>query len=431
MSKTKHLIALIAFVVSGSALAQYTARLPSTCTPDGARCTQATPVVNPDGTSIAAGGGSVPTGAAGAPNTNVLTVQGIPGGSPQNVQTQDTYTAPTSYSAAANTIVPITVGGGQGTAAITIAGLTASGATLTASVSDNKGASYNPIRYMGTATVPGATTIAADGIYSFALAGHTNLQLTVTTGGSGSFTAASNLSTQVREVNLGGAGTALTNPLFATITSAQEATIASNQTNGSQIAQVRGDVAAGAANTGNPIQAGGVVGLGTNFGTGNRAPLAMTEWGGAFVSVAGPVAALGDNLTPYVMQVQARNTKDATAALLAQSNLFNPATNQSMLARGDANGAWTVLKGSATFTTGQVSVGTSATLVRAADTGRTSITVNVGAANSCAFGNSGVTLTTGYLLPAVAGSTDTTATSAALYGVCSATTTVSYKVILP
>lgn len=98
---------------------------------------------------------------------------------------------------------------------------------------------------------------------------------------------------------------------------------------------------------------------------------------------------------------------------------------------GDASGAYVVAKGSATLATGQISVGTTATLVRGADTGRTSITVIIGAANACAFGNSGVTLTTGYALPATVGVTDTTATSAALYGVCSATTTVSYKAVLP
>ncbi len=121
-----------------------------------------------------------------------------------------------------------------------------------------------------------------------------------------------------------------------------------------------------------------------------------------------------------------------TGGFLAVHNFYyDPAAGTVKYQRGDDRGAFVVAKGSASLATGQVSVGTTATLIRAADTGRTSITVLVGAANGCAFGNSGVTLTTGYLLPATAGATDTTATSAALYGVCTAATTVSYKVVLP
>ena len=82
--------------------------------------------------------------------------------------------------------------------------------------------------------------------------------------------------------------------------------------------------------------------------------------------------------------------------------------------------------GSAALATDQVSVGTSATLVKAARAGRAKIILIVGAANSCAIGAAGVTLTTGALLQPVAGATLTLDTSAAVYAACSATTIVSF-----
>jgi hypothetical protein len=82
--------------------------------------------------------------------------------------------------------------------------------------------------------------------------------------------------------------------------------------------------------------------------------------------------------------------------------------------------------GSNTLTTGQVSVGTAATLVKGATQGRAKIILSVGAANSCAIGNAGVTGTTGFPLQPVAGATLTLDTSAAIYAACSATTTVSF-----
>jgi len=88
-----------------------------------------------------------------------------------------------------------------------------------------------------------------------------------------------------------------------------------------------------------------------------------------------------------------------------------------------------VARGSGTIATGQVSVGTTATLIAAARATRTRITVAVTTAVACSYGNAGVTLTTGYPLTAVAGASDTTDTTAALYGVCASTATVGYKEI--
>jgi hypothetical protein len=85
-----------------------------------------------------------------------------------------------------------------------------------------------------------------------------------------------------------------------------------------------------------------------------------------------------------------------------------------------------VPRGSATLATGQVSVGTTFTQVVAARANRATVTMSVGAANACAFGNTGVTATTGFPLQPVAGATLSLDTSAAIFAVCSATTTVSF-----
>jgi len=85
-----------------------------------------------------------------------------------------------------------------------------------------------------------------------------------------------------------------------------------------------------------------------------------------------------------------------------------------------------VVRGAPTLSAAQISVGTTATLLAAARTGRSRVTIAVGAANSCAFsGAAGVTLSTGYALQPVAGASRAWEYSGALYGVCSATTTIS------
>lgn len=76
--------------------------------------------------------------------------------------------------------------------------------------------------------------------------------------------------------------------------------------------------------------------------------------------------------------------------------------------------------------TGQVSVGTTATLIAAQRTGRQKITYAVTTAVQCSYGNAGVTLTMGFPLQAVAGASQTIDTDAAVYGVCASTATVGY-----
>jgi len=88
----------------------------------------------------------------------------------------------------------------------------------------------------------------------------------------------------------------------------------------------------------------------------------------------------------------------------------------------------TTVRGGSTVLTGQVAVGTTATLVAAARAGRQRIGVTVVPAVQCAFGPAGVTLATGWPLAAVAYAADNWDTSAALYGVCATTaTTVAFR----
>lgn len=75
-------------------LGQITATLPVTCNPTNSICERATAVVNPDGSPIGAGGGgaATPTGSAGSPNASVVSVQGVSGGTAQNVTVTNTPT---------------------------------------------------------------------------------------------------------------------------------------------------------------------------------------------------------------------------------------------------------------------------------------------------------------------------------------------------
>lgn len=101
-------------------------------------------------------------------------------------------------------------------------------------------------------------------------------------------------------------------------------------------------------------------------------------------------------------------------------------TAQTVVPATDAPAFPVAQRGAATIATGQVSIGTGSTLLVAARTARARVTISVGAANTCAFGNTGVTATTGFPLQPVAGASVTLDTAAAIYGACSAATTVSY-----
>lgn len=132
-----------------------------------------------------------------------------------------------------------------------------------------------------------------------------------------------------------------------------------------------------------------------------------------------------DSGTTYTNVLPAPSaTTETSGAPLAVGNFYWSGTAV-VAARGDTTGAYVVPKGGPSIATSQTSVGTTAALVAPARVGRNKVTVTIGAANSCALGNAGVTLSTGFPLQPVAGASITLDTAAAIYAVCSATTTVS------
>lgn len=91
----RYVLFVAAMLVAAPVAAQTSASLPVTCSPTTGICVTATPVTNPDGSLIGAGGGSggsIPTGTAGSPNAQVVSVQGVSGGTPQPTTVTNTPT---------------------------------------------------------------------------------------------------------------------------------------------------------------------------------------------------------------------------------------------------------------------------------------------------------------------------------------------------
>lgn len=139
--------------------------------------------------------------------------------------------------------------------------------------------------------------------------------------------------------------------------------------------------------------------------------------GAVIALVAVPASA--QTLGPYTSR---DNTPQATATTTIVSTDGNSRT-LTVPATSVVGGI--VEQGGGNIVTAQTSVTTTATLVAAARATRQRVTFSVGAANTCAFGNSGVTTTTGFPLQPTVGATLTIQTTAAIYAVCSATTTIS------
>lgn len=186
---------------------------------------------------------------------------------------------------------------------------------------------------------------------------------------------------------------------------------------------VGGNVASGVADAGYPVKIGGVYNAAMpTLTAGQRGDLQLDARGNVRVTLIGAdgVSAIGG---ARVLNSDGQGASVNTLSVAANGFVFNGTTWDRQ--RGDTNGAYIVSKGGAGLATAQVSTSTTATLIAPARTGRQKITLGVGAANTCAFGAAGVTLTTGYPLQPVAGASITLDTSAAIYAVCSATTTIS------
>lgn len=198
--------------------------------------------------------------------------------------------------------------------------------------------------------------------------------------------------------------------------------VASTSGTGTNAGQVQGNVAAGATDSGNPVKVGCV--FLTAFPTytaGQRGDCVITSSGFVLTALgnsSGSIAGIG---TPSDGQAGSNGL-----VTRGQNQVWNGSGWDR--AAGNTTGQFVVGKGGASLATGQVSVGTSATLIAAARTGRQKIGVTVTTAVQCAFGNPGVTLSTGWPLAAVAYASDSWDTAAALYAVCaSAATTIAFR----
>lgn len=134
------------------------------------------------------GGSAVVTGTgAGGSGIPRVTVSNDTNINPDTASTGNTLNSATPN--AAYTIAP---NFGEGVAAFTISGLTASGATLTLELSDDGGTTWS------TATAPSggvlASTFTSDVQFRTSIGGHTRIRLRVSSTGSGTITIASNLS---------------------------------------------------------------------------------------------------------------------------------------------------------------------------------------------------------------------------------------------
>ena len=129
------------------------------------------------------------------------TISAMPGTLPLPT-VQGSVTATQSFPAGAIGSGVVLGNAGAGTLSVTLAGLSASGATVAFSASDNGGASYYPVGGLGGVANTRSTVAATDGSYTFSVAGRTAIQIAVSVAGAGSITAGYTASAGVRVVSL-------------------------------------------------------------------------------------------------------------------------------------------------------------------------------------------------------------------------------------
>lgn len=188
-----------------------------------------------------------------------------------------------------------------------------------------------------------------------------------------------------------------------------------------------GNVASGSTDSGNPLKIGGVYNSSLSAATtGQRTNMQTDAYGNVRVQLTAVGASTGDTIGAAAGAFVTTSSSGASGgALLVTGTYVSDGTNWNRQ-RGDVTGTWTVSKGTGSLATGQVSVTTASTQVVAARAGRGKVTISVGSANTCALGNTGVTTTTGFPLQPIAGASVTLDTSAAIFAICSATTTISF-----
>lgn len=129
------------------------------------------------------------------------TISAMPGTLPLSIA-QGNVTANQSLPAAVAGSAIILGNTGAGTLSVTLAGLSASGAIVAFSASDNGGVSYYPVGGLSGAANTRTTTAAADGSYTFSVAGRTAIQIAVSVAGVGTVAASYTTSAGVRVVTV-------------------------------------------------------------------------------------------------------------------------------------------------------------------------------------------------------------------------------------
>lgn len=186
-------------------------------------------------------------------------------------------------------------------------------------------------------------------------------------------------------------------------------------------AQVVGNVAAGAADAGNPVKVGGRYNATLpTYTDGQRADAQTDSRGGLFVVLKNT----GGTASVDIGLASADGNPMLTGIATRAYNLVWNGTAWDR-ARGDTNGSYTVSKGSNTIATAQVSVGTSSTQIVAARAGRGSVKITNLGTTDVFIGTTGVTSTTGDLLPGTKGASITIPTNAAVFGVAGTAQAVS------
>lgn len=180
-------------------------------------------------------------------------------------------------------------------------------------------------------------------------------------------------------------------------------------------AQVQGNSASSATDTGNPVKVAARYNATIPTVTdGQRVDLQADTRGTLNVALYGRNTA-----SAVVVQVAGDAQSAASVGLTvnAQNQVYDGGSYYRM--RGDANGAYAVSKGSGTIATAQVSVATTSTQVVAARAGRGSVKITNLGTTDVFIGNTGVTTATGDLLPGTKGASITIPTNAAVFAVAS------------
>ena len=129
------------------------------------------------------------------------TISAMPGTLPLST-VQGNITSTQSLPAAAVGSAVVIGNAGAGTLSVTLVGLSASGATVAFSASDNGGASYYPVNAVSGPANTRTATASADGSYTFSVAGRTAIQIAVSVAGVGTVAASYTTSAGVRVVTV-------------------------------------------------------------------------------------------------------------------------------------------------------------------------------------------------------------------------------------